>query len=430
MRKAFVFFIAAGIALIAISCKKVYTPQLVSVSTNFLAVDGDIISGDTTFIRLSRTTKLSDTTQSKAELKAIVSVESDQNALYSLTEKGKGLYILGVTNFDKNRKYRLNIKTTDGKVYQSDFVPMKVTPAIDSIYIKQTQANEITFYADAHDGTNSTRYYRYDYTDTWSYNTLYHIIYQYKNGKLSHVPPGSVDDISTCYRTSKSNMLIIGSTAKLSEDVLKQQQVFSITNASEKLAHTYVIQLRQYALTKEGFEYYERLKKNTEQIGSIFDPQPSAVSGNIHCITTPSELVLGFVSASTIARKQLTLFTKDNLIGAPEVYPNIIGIERYAYPLPYYEQCSSVKINAAGQGDTWKFTSHGSPLFDDLQSPDFYIRANKSWGAGDSLLYDITIGRSRDPNYLSLNTYHYAPAVCVDCRLKGYTNIKPPYYPY
>ncbi len=430
MKKAFVFFMAAGISLIAISCKKVYTPQLVSVATNFLAVDGDIISGDTTFIRLSRTTKLTDTTQIKAELKAIVSVESDQNALYPLTEKGKGLYILGVTNFDKNRKYRLNIKTIDGKIYQSDFVPMKVTPAIDSIYIKQTQANEITFYADAHDGTNSTRYYRYDYIDTWSYNTFYHIIYQYKNDKLSHVPPGSVNDISTCYRTSKSNMIIIGSTVKLSEDVMKQQQVFSITNSSEKLAHTYVIQLRQYALTKEGFEYYERLKKNTEQIGSIFDPQPSALSGNIHCITTPSELVLGFISASTIARKQFTLFTKDNLIGAPEVYPNIVGIERYAYPLPYYETCSSVKIDASGQGDSWKFTFPGTLFLDEPQSPAFYIRANKSWGSGDSLLYDIKWSKLNDGTYITNNTYYYAPAACVDCRLKGYTNIKPAYYPY
>ena len=98
------------------ACKKAYNPQVTSIATNFLAVDGDIISGDTTFIRLSRTTKLSDTTQNKAEVKAIVAIESDQNRLYTLTEKGKGLYLLGVTNFDKNRKYRLNIKTIDYRI--------------------------------------------------------------------------------------------------------------------------------------------------------------------------------------------------------------------------------------------------------------------------------------------------------------------------
>jgi hypothetical protein len=181
--------------------------------------------------------------------------------------------------------------------------------------------------------------------------------------------------------------------------------------------------LRQYALTKEGFEYYERLKKNTEQIGSIFDPQPSALSGNIHCITTPAELVLGFISASTISHKQFTLFTKDNLVGAPEIHPGIVGIERYAYPLPHYEKCSSIKIDAAGQGDTWKFTLPGTPLLENSQPPSFYIRANNSWGSGDSLLYDIHFAKG-------INTYYYAPKECVDCRLKGYTNIKPAYYPY
>src|SRR3954467_12121339 len=100
------------IACVYISCKKQYKPTLATVSTNFLAVDGPIISGDSTFIRLSRTTSLSDTTQNKAELKATISVENDQNTLYPLIEKGKGLYVLGMINFDANRKYRLNIKTS------------------------------------------------------------------------------------------------------------------------------------------------------------------------------------------------------------------------------------------------------------------------------------------------------------------------------
>src|ERR1700689_2136811 len=100
-----------------LSCKKPFSPKLTSVSTNFLAVDGPIISGDSTFISLSRSTSLSDTTQNKAELKAIISVEDDQGKLYPLTETGKGNYALGVTNFSTARQYRLDIKTTDGKIY-------------------------------------------------------------------------------------------------------------------------------------------------------------------------------------------------------------------------------------------------------------------------------------------------------------------------
>jgi hypothetical protein len=410
MRKSLLCAIVAGISLaILYSCKKLYTPQLVSVSTNFLAVDGAIISGDSTFIHLSRTTKLTDTTRIKAELKAIVSVESDQNNLYALTEKGKGLYVLRTTNFDKNRQYRLNIKTSDGKIYQSDFVPMKVTPPIDSIYIKQTQPNEISFFADSHDPNNDTRYYRFDYKDTWMYVSLYPTIYQYKNGLIYHVPPYSANDVGHCFRFSNSTELVVGSTVKLSQDELKQQPIFSLTNTSQKIAQTYVVHLNEYALTKEGFEYYEKLKKNTEQIGTVFDPQPTFLTGNIHCISSPNEKVIGFISASTVSRKQFNLYLNDNPIAPPEVNVNIDGINRFAYPLPYYENC--------------KTSSFGGPAVVDLnvQPASFYARANKSLASGDSLLYDIIPGRTY--------TYLYAPKPCVDCRLRGGTNIKPAYYP-
>jgi hypothetical protein len=399
-RRIYLLTLLAFIGIL--SCKKVYTPQLMSVSTNFLAVDGDIFSGDSTFIRLSRTTKLTDTTQIKAELKAIVSIENDQNARHALIEKGKGLYVLGVTNFDKNRKYRLTIKTTDGKIYQSDFVPMKVTPPIDSIYIKQTQPNEITFYADSHDSANDTRYYRFDYKDTWMYVPIYPTTHQYKNGFLSYVEPYSADDIGHCFRFSNSTELVVASTVKLSQDVLKEQRIFSLTSASEKVAQTYVIHLSQYAVTKEGFEYYEKLKKNTEQIGTIFDPQPTLLTGNIRCITSPDEPVMGFISASTVSRKQFNLYRKDNPIEPPEVNINIIGINRFAYPKPLLENCG-VK-------------SFGCPL---VGRQPINIGFKSSLATGDSLLYSNE----------SPGTCVYAPKACVDCRLRGGTNIKPAYYP-
>src|ERR1700748_724602 len=173
MRKLTHTVLFVFIMLLYLSCKKPFKPTLNSVSTNFLAVDGPIISGDSTFITLSRTTSLSDTTQNKAELKAMVSVEDDQAKLYPLTEKGKGKYVLGVTNFSTARKYRLDIKTTDGKIYQSDFVPMKVTPPIDSVYFKQNSDATVLFYVNSHDANNSNRYYRWDYKETWSYVPLY-----------------------------------------------------------------------------------------------------------------------------------------------------------------------------------------------------------------------------------------------------------------
>src|SRR5580698_8621014 len=106
MRKIAPYILSGLLLQVSLSCKKPFSPRLASVTTNFLAIDGPILSGDSTIITLSRTTSLSDTTQQKMELNAIVSVENDQGTLYPLTEKGKGVYTLGVTNFSTARQYR------------------------------------------------------------------------------------------------------------------------------------------------------------------------------------------------------------------------------------------------------------------------------------------------------------------------------------
>jgi len=255
-------YVVPGIllVLIYISCKKPFNPHLASVATNFLAVDGPILSGDSTIITLSRTTSLSDTTQQKAELKAIISVENDQGTLYPLTEKGKGVYTLGVTTFDPGRTYRLDIKTTDGKIYQSDFVPMKVTPPIDSIYFNQNSAATVLFYVNAHDATNNTRYYRWDYKETWSVVPLYQSFYEFKNPQVVPIIPDGPDAINVCFQTDLSNQIFIGSSAKLAQDVIANQQLGGLANGSVKIGHVYVMQLRQYALTEDGYNYYQNIK--------------------------------------------------------------------------------------------------------------------------------------------------------------------------
>ena len=324
MKRALNYILTALILTGYLSCKKPFSPKLASISTNFLAVDGPIISGDSTFINLSRTTSLSDTTQQKAELKAVISVENDQGTLYPLTEAGKGKYFLGVTNFSSARQYRLDIKTTDGKIYQSDFVPMKVTPPIDSIYFNQTGDANVAFYVNAHDATNNTRYYRWDYKETWSIVPFYQALYEYKNSQIINTPPGSSDDVSVCYKGDASNQIFIGSSAKLAQDVISGQEIGSLAAGSEKIAHIYCIQLRQYALTLDGFNYYQNLKTNTENLGSIFDAQPSTLSGNIHCITSPTDIVIGFISVSTATAKQYNLHYSDIPLRVPSYDVNYL----------------------------------------------------------------------------------------------------------
>src|SRR5437588_711012 len=295
------------IILMIYSCKKSYTPPVISSNNSYLVVEGLINSGaDSTFIKLTRTVKLSSKAAPAPELNAVITVESDQNNTYQLEEAGNGLYQSAPLNLNGRTKYRLRIKTSDNKEYLSDFVEAKNTPDIDSITYK-LQNNGVQFSINTHDASNSTRYYRWDFDETWQYMSYYQSFYKmdstgYPTYRIYYNGP---DNIYNCYATAQSHQVLLGSSAKLTNDVIADAPVDFISAGSGKISHGYSIMLRQYALTSEGFSYWQNLKKNTEQLGSIFDAQPSTLQGNVHCISNPAEPVIGFISVSSVKAKRL-----------------------------------------------------------------------------------------------------------------------------
>src|SRR3978361_1094045 len=124
-----------GLILFLLACKKPYNPPIVSSQSNYLVVEGLINSGsDSTLIKLSRTVKINDTTNTvNPVLGAQVTVESDQNGSWSLFDTNNtGVYGSASLNLPASQKYRLRISTPDGRKYLSDFIAVRPTPAIDS----------------------------------------------------------------------------------------------------------------------------------------------------------------------------------------------------------------------------------------------------------------------------------------------------------
>ena len=52
----------------------------------------------------------------------------------------------------------------------------------------------------------------------------------------------------------------------------------------------------------------QKMKKNTEQVGTLFDAQPSQISGNFKCLTNPGELVIGFVEVTEEQTKRAFIY--------------------------------------------------------------------------------------------------------------------------
>jgi len=293
-----------------VSCKEKYIPPVIKTELGYLVVDGSLINGaDSTIIRLSRTKELDENPAISGEQNAQITVEdAEGNTMYNFTAvNDNGVYALPGMNLDINKKYKLRINTTDGNQYVSDDIIIKETPPIDSVSWR-LNADGVTIYANTHDPLNNTIYYRWEYAETWDYYTYYYSTLKYRLASTvdsMFLPRTDGESVYHCWKTAFSTQIILGSSSKLSADVISESPVRFIPVSSFEISSIYSILLKQYALTKEAFEYFENIKKISEQTGSLFDAQPSQLSGNIHCIGKPAEPVIGFVTATTAQKKRI-----------------------------------------------------------------------------------------------------------------------------
>lgn len=295
-------------------CKKPYEPNIVANPGNYLVVEGVINTTDSTIIRLSRTVKLDTSIGSRPEFGATVAIVNDAGTSYPLAETGNGYYKTPPLNLSSSNKYAIRILTIENKAYQSDFVSVKNSPSIDSVYYKVVNTSNpgVQVYADTHDPANDTRYYRWDFIETWVIHSAFDSFEMVVPGSpptIAMRPPSQ--QIYQCWSSAVSSNVLISSSASLSKDVIANNKITFIPSTSERISDRYSILVKQYALTKEAYNYWTLLKKNTEQLGSIFDAQPSAIVGNIHCVTVPNEPVIGYISAGSSASQRIFIDTRD-----------------------------------------------------------------------------------------------------------------------
>jgi hypothetical protein len=294
---------------ILISCRDPYEPTLVSRNANFLVVEG-YIAGDnkTTNIRLSRLNNYEEKAF-KAELGAIVTLEGQDNSLQRLNDVNRSGNYTAILNIATDNKYRLRIKTSNGKEYLSDPLEVIVTPEIEDLFWKQND-NGITIMVNTRDPKNETKYYRWEYEETWTIRARYFSAWEYKNGRLVERMMDAWFP-TECYNDFKSTNIVLASTAHLAEDNLRNQPILDISTSTPRLNIKYSILVKQYGLNRKAFQFWQNIQKNTENMGSIFDPQPTQLPSNIKCITDPSEMVVGFISAGHYKEKRIFISRSD-----------------------------------------------------------------------------------------------------------------------
>ena len=293
----------ARLALLVLAgCVEPYVPAVIDAPNTFLVVDGFINgNGRSTFL-LSRTTNVAVTATPPAEKGAQVFIMDDAGGRYPLREAMLGTYQSDSLVLDASRQYQLRITTSANVSYASDLVPLKITPPIDKLGW-QADSSYVRVSLNTHDPSGQARYYRWGFIETWEFNAAFESIEEYDYTKKKIVP--RVTPIYTCWQTKRSSLIKQGSSGQLSQDVLTNAPLLAISSRAERLKIRYSVLVSQYAETAPEFAYYELLRKNTEAVGTVNDPLPTQLTGNVHRVDQAAEPVLGYVGAHTVQQRRL-----------------------------------------------------------------------------------------------------------------------------
>ena len=309
------------------------------------------------YVSLSCTTKEVDEEPAMVS-GALVLIRDDLGNNTTLYEVSEGIYKTDSIVFTgkTGRSYTLYIKTDKGEEYESETCFMYPLQDIDSIYftkaqeIIDTEPHEgIRIFIDSK-GESDCKYYRWNFEEWWKFEIPYPKMYNYIND-TTITEYGPIK--KTCWTNNKSYEIIIKSTeTEISDPIL-----FVASDRSDRLTIQYCIQVSQFSISKQEFEFWDHMKKINESGGDIFDKQPFQIYGNIHNINKPEEQVLGYFQVSGV-KEQRRYITKNELSG--------LGLPDYQYecgkleigPLDFYDPAAVGPIPTLDQIYTWYTNSN------------------------------------------------------------------------
>lgn len=361
------------------SCKNEYTVPFKSSDKSLLVVEGALNANGITNVKLTKTFKLADTAMLVPELNAQLLIEGKNGSIVPMYEVGDGIYKSDAETFTNGVQYRLNISTANGKNYVSDYTSVRDNPDIDSVEWEQN-SDGLQLSVSTHNSANNTRFYRWEYEETWEIHSAYYSFYKLQGGYV--VARDAGDSVFTCWKYNKSSDILLGTSAQLAADIISEKPLLLIGNNTERLGYRYSVLVRQYGLDEKSYKFYELIKKNTESIGSIFDAQPTELIGNIHSLTNPEEIVVGYITACPIKEKRIFI-SKNEVPG-------------------------------------WAFLMQCSQDIVVPNTPDgfaTYFSGNKYWPYDWNEKFGITV-----------ISWKAALPECTDCTLRGGNNQKPTYW--
>ena len=234
------------------------------------------------------------------------------------------------------RTYTLEVVTTDGQVYRSEPQLMGHTPVIDSLHLgfkvlpgldPIVPGSSVEVFTTWTDPEEEENFY------FWRINGIYRIF----------TPDTTIPGVICCAYEPRDGLAedcwivernLIGNRLVFSDERVNGQTItlpigqieddgLRFANTAVPPSKQYHVEVEQYMIPEEAFEFNQRIQTLSEINGEIFDPPPLSIRGNIFNVDDPEELVVGYFGA--YQKQTRGIFLDKSLLEFTQRFPDPCG---------------------------------------------------------------------------------------------------------
>ncbi len=311
MKRILPILLTLSFAWLCLSCREEYEPELEVSEIGVLIVEGYLDSeGLESELRLSRTVPLSSNNKVLAEKGAQIRLIAPGGEEYVFQEIGDGRYKFA-WDLDENLEYTLEIFLSDGEKYISDpMKPIVTPPILDAGYIRDEEGIEVFLNTQ---GNQDADDFLWSFEETWIFRPRIRTTYIYRPDIGDVTPRTDEERIDLCYKSVRNSDVLLETSSRFEDQVVFRQTITQIPEGDERMMERYSILISQKAIGPKDVEFWETLKRNSDDLGSIFSPLPSAIRGNIHMEADPDRPVIGQVSLGVVRQQRVYIDREDIL---------------------------------------------------------------------------------------------------------------------
>ncbi|SEF54600.1 DUF4249 domain-containing protein [Algoriphagus boritolerans] len=251
---------------------------------------------------------------------ATVVVRDDEGRITFLAEgqDSRGSYFTPVGfQAEIGKSYTLQIQTADERVYTSLPERVESVPEIEDIGVKTVTIpvegeiiprSGVQLISEINDPADQNNFY------FWRLSPVVHVLEArpdlFTDREFRTSAPK--DCCSVCYRTESTGnqSLFIAQDDNFNGLNTRIPAAF-IEDNGLRFVNTLRVDLKQYAISQEAFRFLRLVKQQAEISGSIFDPPPATIRGNMISLDNPDEVVLGYFMAAGESTRRIYISKAD-----------------------------------------------------------------------------------------------------------------------